>query len=517
MYKNILIVLIFNLIGKGIVLIRETQVASIFGANATTDAYNIATQLNSMIGNVFAESITACFIPVLGKLYGQRNKMNDNLEYINRLSSMMIILVGGVSFATFLFAELNRSQIVQVLAPGFEDERFAYSVSFVKITLLVILVVPLICIFNGMLSLNEQFAKSSIASLILNLPPVIYLIFKKDIYGFIYCFVAGYAIQALYLTLSMPKIGFKFKFYFNLRDENFKKFLELLGPILLSFGVTEVNTLIDRMMASTLDSGQLSLYSYASKLENMIHVILSTCFITVLFSTIARLDSESKEFRDTVSEITTNMLYVLIPIMMIAICLADYIISFVFERNNFTASDRIVSAVIFMILGLGIALFPFRDLLNRICYATNDTKTPIICSFASVSANIVGNILLVRFLGVYGLPIATIIASVISIVLMKYFMGQNGIQVLKRNNLIDIVKIIVCSVIAFAVGVLIKSKINYFEHNFIVKFFCLSCLAGISFIVYVAFSLMLKVSPAIQSKESLSDWINYNFRPRKYR
>lgn len=90
MYKNIFIVLVFNLLSKGIVLIRETKVAGMFGANATTDAYNIATQLNSMIGDVFAEAITACFIPVLGKLYGKYNQLKNNLQYINKLSSMMI-------------------------------------------------------------------------------------------------------------------------------------------------------------------------------------------------------------------------------------------------------------------------------------------------------------------------------------------------------------------------------------------------------------------------------------------
>lgn len=515
MYKNILIVLVFNLLGKGIVLIRETKVAGMFGANATTDAYNIATQLNSMIGDVFAEAITACFIPVLGKLYGKDNQSKNNLKYINRLSSMMILLVASVSFGVFLIAEIGRANVVKILAPGFEEERFIYSVNFVKITLIVVLVIPLICIFNGILSLNEQFVNTSIASLILNLPPVVYLIFRKDIYGFIYCFVAGYIIQALYLWLCVMKTGFRFEFYFNINDANFRKFLTLLGPVLLSFGITEVNTLIDRMMASTLDSGQLSLYSYALKLENMIHVILSTCFITVLFSVIARLDPESNQFRDTISETTTNMLYVLAPIMIIAICLSEHIISFVFERNSFTVYDRSVSSGIFMILGVGITMFPFRDLLNRICYATNDTKTPIKCSFISVLVNVVGNIVLVKVLGVYGLAVATVMASIISVALLVYYLRRNNIRIFKKDNFADLIKIAVCSSITWVAIMLLKTKVNYFDLNFAMKFLYLAVLTGAALMIYAIFSIILKVNVILQIKEYVWDMTNNMGKQRR--
>ena len=410
------------------------------------------------------------------------------------------MLVASVSFAVFLFAEIGRANVVKILAPGFEEERFIYCVNFTKITLIVILVIPLICIFNGILSLNEQFANTSIASLILNLPPVIYLIFRNDIYGFIYCFVIGYIIQAAYLWICVIKSGFRFEFYFNINDANFRKFLMLLGPVLLSFGITEVNTLIDRMMASTLDSGQLSLYSYALKLENMIHVILSTCFITVLFSVIARLDPESKKFRDTISETTTNMLYVLTPIMIIAISLSEHIVSFVFERNSFTAYDRSVSSGIFMILGVGITMFPFRDLLNRICYALNDTKTPIKCSFVSVSVNVVGNMTLVKVMGVYGLAVATVIASVISVALLIHYLRKNNIHVFKKDNLTDLIKIVICSAITWIAIALLKTRVNYFDLNFVMKFWCLAVLTGVALMIYALFSKVLKLNVMLHIK-----------------
>lgn len=107
-----------------------------FGANATTDACNIATQLYSMIGDVFAEAITAYFIPVLGKLYGKYNQPKNSLQYINKLSSMMIMLGASVSAAVFLFAEIRRANVVKMFAPGFKEERFIYYVNYTEITLI---------------------------------------------------------------------------------------------------------------------------------------------------------------------------------------------------------------------------------------------------------------------------------------------------------------------------------------------------------------------------------------------
>lgn len=160
-------------------------------------------------------------------------------------------------------------------------------------------------------------------------------------------------------------------------------------------------------------------------------------------------------------------------------------------------------------------MFPFRDLLNRICYATNDTKTPIKCSFISVFVNVVGNIVLVKVLGVYGLAVATVMASIISVALLVYYLSRNNIRIFKKDNFADLIKIAVCSSITWVAIMLLKTKVNYFDLNFAMKFLYLAVLTGAALMIYAIFSIILKVNVILQIKEYVWDMTNNMGKQRR--
>ena len=108
---------------------------------------------------------------------------------------------------------------------------------------------------------------------------------------------------------------------------------------------------------------------------------------------------------------------------------------------------------------------------------------------------------MVKVMGVYGLAVATVIASVISVALLIHYLRKNNIHIFKKDNLTDLIKIVICSAITWIAIALLKTRVNYFDLNFVMKFWCLAVLTGVALMIYALFSMVLKVNVMLQIKE----------------
>ena len=67
---------------------------------------------------------------------------------------------------------------------------------------------------------------------------------------------------------------------------------------------------------------------------------------------------------------------------------------------------------------IGMIGFGLREILSKIFYSIQDTKTPMLNGALAMGVNIILNIILIKFLGHAGLALATSISSLICIVLL---------------------------------------------------------------------------------------------------
>ena len=67
---------------------------------------------------------------------------------------------------------------------------------------------------------------------------------------------------------------------------------------------------------------------------------------------------------------------------------------------------------------IGIIGFGLRDILSRVFYSIQDTKTPMINGAIAMALNIVLNLILIKYIGHAGLALATSISALVCIVLL---------------------------------------------------------------------------------------------------
>src|SRR5690606_27767186 len=92
--------------------------------------------------------------------------------------------------------------------------------------------------------------------------------------------------QFLLMIPFIKKGNFKYSLLVNFKDEKLIKTLYMALPVIIGTSVNQINTLVDRTIASSLVIGGISALNYANRLNLFIQGLFVTSIITVLYPTI---------------------------------------------------------------------------------------------------------------------------------------------------------------------------------------------------------------------------------------
>ena len=126
----------------------------------------------------------------------------------------------------------------------------------------------------------------------------------------------GLSLQFIFLYPFTRKKGFKYKPFINLKDEKVKKMLWLIMPVLIGVAVTQVNTIVDRTIASTLVEGSISALNYATKLNQFVMGMFIVSISSVVYPMLSKLSTENnkEKFNQTISTSINTVILLVIPI-----------------------------------------------------------------------------------------------------------------------------------------------------------------------------------------------------------
>src|SRR3982074_2887002 len=110
--RNTAIFSIATGISRVVGLAREIVAASFFGTRGPASAYTLASQIPTLISNLFANAaLSAAFVPVFTELL-QRGRRREALRLASTLFWIMLIVLGAVT-AVFILAAHTLQPLVQ--------------------------------------------------------------------------------------------------------------------------------------------------------------------------------------------------------------------------------------------------------------------------------------------------------------------------------------------------------------------------------------------------------------------
>ena len=491
--KSALIIMIVIFLSKTLGFVREILIASKFGSGLITDSYFIIFTVISIVTATLNSVFSTTLVPLFIDIEETKGSHIKN-KFVNNILNITFCLTAIISLLLWIFAPY----VIRLIATGFEGAKYELTVKLLQIVVPMIIFAAMASIYSAYLQSKEHFTISAATGFPLNLIYIVYLLMLSSTFGikgFMVSIILAHLSTVLFQLPTAFKIGYRYKAKVDLRDDKIKKLILLTTPIIFGTILQQINLAIDRSLASTLSTGSISSLSYAHKLEDLIVGVFIYSVITVLFPMLT-LESRGNNlvgFKKIMGNGITLVLLITLPVTVGGIILARPIIEVLFQRGAFDqmATERTAAAFMFYLLGLtGLGI---RDILNKVFYSLQDTKTPMLAGVISVLLNIILNFILVRFMNFQGLALATSIAvtvsSIILIVGLRKKIGELGGMKLA----LSFIKIILAT---FAMGItiyLLKNRLLINQEGFGKNVLYLTLITLFGALIYFATCYTLKI------------------------
>lgn len=151
-YKTISVIMIFNLLSKGLGFLREYFMAIKFGTSIETDAYLIASSIPNILFVIIGAAITTTIVPIYNEI-----KYNTGKEEIERFTSNIISILVILSLILTVCCEVFTPQLVKLMAPGFKGYSFTLTITLTKILASIVILNTLSYIFIAILQSENKF------------------------------------------------------------------------------------------------------------------------------------------------------------------------------------------------------------------------------------------------------------------------------------------------------------------------------------------------------------------------
>ncbi|MCR1875996.1 murein biosynthesis integral membrane protein MurJ [Paraclostridium bifermentans] len=472
---------------------RELVLASVYGASMYSDAYltalNIPLVIFASIGTTLGTVIIPMYFEVNNDL-GEKGSLN----FINNMFNIVIISCIILSILGFVFTE----PLVKLFAIGFKGQTLKVAIDFTRIMIIGIVFTGLSYIMTAYLQIKNNFTIPGLISVPKNIVIIISIILSVyySPYMMVWGTLIGISTEFLFQLPFALKNGYKYKFYINVKDKYVKKAMWLIGPVLIGVAVNQINAMVDRTLASTLVEGSISALNYANKLNGFVLTLFITSVASVIYPLLSRLSSEdnTKKFTESVVTSINSVVLLVMPVSVGAIVLATPIVKMLFERGEFDERATTMTAVALVMYSIGMVAFGLRDILGKIFYSLQDTKTPMINGVIAMVLNIILNVFFVKKLELAGLALATSISSIICIFLLfvslKKKIGYFGEDKIIKSTSKSMLASVVMGGITYCSYNIIHPILGT---GFIKDIVTLASSIGIGAIVYVTIIILLKV------------------------
>ena len=416
--QSTMLVTLVIILSKALGFGRDMVTTAYFGRTAANDAYVSAYSLFYLPVLLFNSCISATLIP----LYTEERE-RYSLERSNHFASNAINLFALASLVVSALMLVLAQPLVNLVYNGFDAETAQLTAELTRIMVLALVFNVTSISVSSLLNAMEKYIAAQLTGFPLSVCVIGAAVFFSGRYGVAALAWGVFAANVLQLAVLVPFLRGWFRYYpvMDFRDERFHRLMVLALPALLSMGVSELNHMIDNMLASGLPEGTLTSLTSSYRLVTFLQGVLIVPLTTIMFSKMSRHVAEN-DLRGALRMTRKSLLLlalVVLPVVAIGAVLSEDVIKFAYMRGAFTLEDVWATSGVLACYVVGVPAFGLRDYLSRMFHAVKDTKKPFYVSCVVVALNVVLNLILRELMGASGLALATSISSYIGVAIMS--------------------------------------------------------------------------------------------------
>ncbi len=391
------------------------------------EAFQVAFQIPDMLFQlIIMGALAASFIPLFTEL--KKKDEAQAFRFTSIVMNWVLLLFIFFSVLAFIFAEPITSFRTGL---KFTPEQVEIAVKLTRLMLFAQIFFAISNFLTGILQAYQRFVAPALAPIFYNLGIMLGTVFLSHYFG-IYAAGLGVLLGAfLHMAIQFPlvwKMGFRFRFDFDLKFPSVKRLFTLMPPRFLTVGVTEFQNLAMGFFATTIGDLSFVVVKLATRLMTLpirfFGVPISQASLSFLSEESAWQNRE--KFNRLLLQSLNQIAFFAMPASVLLLILRVPIVRLIFGTYNFPWKTTVLTGKVVAIIAISITAQAMVQLLLRAFHALKDTKTPFIITLITVLAY-----LLVSYFSVYvfsldvlGLGLAISLAAFLELALFLFLLNK---------------------------------------------------------------------------------------------
>jgi putative peptidoglycan lipid II flippase len=415
-----------SVVVKLIATAKEIAVAATFGRSDELDAFLAALLLPSLLVNLLAESMNQALVPTL-----MRVREREGPEEAQRLLSSallwLVALLLAVSAAMLLLAPL----VVPLVSLNFSPTKRALTLELYCALLPIVMLGGVASNSTAVLNSRDRFLLPTLAPAAVALTVLAALLLagpRVSVWTMASATLAGTLLQALLVALLLPRHGYRLSLRWHgagCHDANEavrevgRQYGQVLGSGLLASG----GLLVDQAMAASLAPGSVSALAYANRFVGVALTLMAGAISTAVVPSFSRFVAQEDwpGCRALVRRWVGTMLALAVPIAVALIAGAHWLVGVTLQHGAFAAWDTAVVTQVLAMYALQIPFYVASRVDYRLIVAARRTDLVLVCGGVNLVLDVVLNLVLMRWMGVAGIALATSLWTMSTFGFLRYW------------------------------------------------------------------------------------------------
>ena len=411
-------------------LVRDVVFARVIGADGFADAFFVAFKIPNFLRRLFAEgAFSQAFVPVLAEY-----RQNGGVEAVRELTDRVAAALGSVLILLSVVAVVGAPVLTAVFAPGFVNDpvKFQAASDMIRVTFPYILFISLTGLAGSVLNSFDRFAVPAFTPVWLNVCLIGAALvaapwFEQPVYALAWGVLAAGIIQLLFQLPFLANIHQLPRPKLDMRHSGVRQVMALMAPAIFGVSVSQINLLLDTVIASFLPTGSVSWLYYSDRLAELPLGVFGVAAATVILPNLSRqhVAKSPQEFNATLNWALRFVMLIAVPASVALIIVAEPVLAGLFyDGVEITRRDITMASWSLRAYAIGVTAFMLIKVLAPGYYARQDIRTPVRIGVIAMVANMVMNFAFVLplhhyfLLGHSGLALATSMAALLNVALL---------------------------------------------------------------------------------------------------
>ena len=497
------VVSFFTMLSRLLGLARDVVFARVIGAEALADVFFVAFKIPNFFRRLFAEGAFAqAFVPILGE-YREKGSVAAVRGLVSRVAGNLGLTLIFITLVIVVASPL----MAAIFAPSWymdNPSKFAATAEMLRITFPYLLFISMTGLAGAVLNSYDRFAVPAFTPLLLNVTLIVAALIGAPLFdqpayalawGVLFAGIIQFIFQLPFLRsihmLPMPKVDWQ--------HSGVKKVLALMAPAIFGVSVSQINLLLDTVLATFLPTGSVSWLYYSDRLSELPLGVFGIAIATVILPNLSRhhIAQSNQAFSQTLDWALKMILVVAVPAAAALILLAEPILVTLFYYGEvMTLRDMSMASLSLKAYAAGLIAFMLIKVLAPGFFARQDMRTPVRIGVIAMALNMLFNLMLVIPLHKYwqighlGLAAATSLSAFINAILLFLSLRKKAIYLPSKGWLKFFIGLM-CSVMIMLL--VLTQLLNlwggteiFYQQSWLQRISTIGLLCGAGFITFMA-------------------------------